>query len=190
MSKHETGNKDPDAQLGEAGIDQSVEKIRDIIFGGQMRDYSRRFEALERRIAAESERLARDVENRLENLEAFVRKEFDMLSERLGQEKAERLRDRDAGKSQLDTLRGQAEMQFDELGERLSAEARTLRSDFHDQTVDLTSAMQRDREQLEAKLDGEARELEDRKVAREDLAALFTELALRLKREFDLPDGS
>ena len=37
--------------------DRNVEQIRDILFGGQMRDYERRFQELDARIAAELSRL-------------------------------------------------------------------------------------------------------------------------------------
>ncbi len=188
-SKPDTETGKSSEALSDSAADQNVDKIRDILFGGQMRDYARRFETMERRIAAETERLARDMDKRLEGLEAFVRKELDMLSERLAQEKHERLKGRDALQGSLEQLRQETEAQFGEFDERVNAEMRTLRSDLHDQNVDLTGLVQQSREAVEARLEAESRELEDSKVAREDLAGLFSEVALRLKRDFDLPEG-
>ena len=47
----------------------SVDQIRDIIFGAQMRDYEERFSALEARLIDEARALRQDVQNRFEALE-------------------------------------------------------------------------------------------------------------------------
>ena len=44
-------------------------------------------------------------------------------------------------------------------------------------------------DQMTAELQKEADELADKKLAREDLAALLTEAATRLKKDFKLPKG-
>lgn len=188
-SKPDTDTGKATDVLPDASADQNVDKIRDILFGGQMRDYARRFETMERRITAEAERLAGDIDKRLDNLEGFVRKELDMLSERLAQEKQERTKGRDVLQSGQEQLRQDTQAQFSEFDERVTAEMRTMRADLHDQNVDLTGLVQQSREAVEARLEAEAGDLQDTKVAREDLAGLFSEVALRLKRDFDLPEG-
>ena len=55
-----------------------VDKIRDIIFGGQMREYASRFEQLEKSVIDRIDRLSRDMEKRL-----------DQLTQRLATEKEE-----------------------------------------------------------------------------------------------------
>ena len=61
--------------LAEAGPD-NVEKIRDIIFGGQMRDYDRRFSRLEERVLKETSDLRSEITRRLQELEDFAKQEF------------------------------------------------------------------------------------------------------------------
>lgn len=53
----------------------SVDQIRDIIFGAQMRDYEERFSALESRLIDEARALREDVQNRFEALEQNLQAE-------------------------------------------------------------------------------------------------------------------
>ena len=78
--------------------DPNVNKIRDILFGGQMRDYDRRFAELDSRLAADVERLSKDLSARMDNLESYIARELATLTERLTQEKTERSADREASR--------------------------------------------------------------------------------------------
>src|SRR4051794_5479853 len=69
-----------EAEEAEVG---NIDKIREIIFGGQMRDYSKRFATLETRVIKESVELREDTRKRFEVLEMFIKREFEALSERL-----------------------------------------------------------------------------------------------------------
>ncbi len=68
----------------------NVDKIRDILFGSQMRDYDKRFGRLEDRLIKDAESLRDEMKKRFETLEAFVQKELESLGVRLKTEKAER----------------------------------------------------------------------------------------------------
>ena len=50
---------DPKKPAADGGADRNVDQIRDILFGGQMRDYERRFQDLNQRFEAELVRLRR-----------------------------------------------------------------------------------------------------------------------------------
>ena len=68
----------------------NVDKIRDILFGSQMRDYDKRFGRLEERLIKDAESLRDEMKKRFETLENFVQKELESLGQRLKTEKAER----------------------------------------------------------------------------------------------------
>ena len=68
----------------------NVDKIRDILFGSQMRDYDKRFGRLEDRLIKDAEALRDEMKRRFESLEAFVQKELESLGQRLKAEKSER----------------------------------------------------------------------------------------------------
>ena len=51
----------------------NIDKIREILFGGHMRDYDRRFSRVEEQLVKESLELREDTRKRFEALEAFVK---------------------------------------------------------------------------------------------------------------------
>src|SRR5262249_23570544 len=68
----------------------NIDKIRDILFGANMRDYEQRSARLEEALKKESSDLRESTRHHLENLEAFVHKEFAAIDARLNAERAER----------------------------------------------------------------------------------------------------
>jgi len=61
----------------------NIDKIRDILFGGHIRDYEKRFMRVEERLTKESLDLREDTRRRFESLEQFIKSEFAALAERL-----------------------------------------------------------------------------------------------------------
>src|SRR5215510_8427023 len=72
------------------GPGENVDRIRDILFGAQMREYAQRFRQLEERIARETGELKAEVRRHLEFVESHTRQETEALAERLGSERSER----------------------------------------------------------------------------------------------------
>lgn len=170
--------------------DPNVNKIRDILFGGQMRDYDRRFAELDSRLAADVERLAKDLSTRMDNLESYIARELGAITERLAQEKNERAADREASQEEMRELAKQSSQQLSALDEQASTEVRSLRTALLQQSNEMAEMLREAHEALAAETKKQSQSLEDRKVAREELAAMLSEVALRLNGEFDLPDGS
>src|SRR5580693_3048244 len=77
------------AAAGEASAG-NIDKIRDILFGSNMRDYEQRFARLEEALKKESADLRDTTRRHLESLEAFVHKELAALEGRLNVERDER----------------------------------------------------------------------------------------------------
>lgn len=170
-----------------SGADRNVDQIRDILFGGQMRDYERRFQELNQRIEADFEGLRQDQERRFAQLD----KRLDEQVEKIGRALRQEVSDRAAATDDLETrLLQSARTQRSELTaaidtlnhelssgeERLRAALAELEAALKDQAGRLTQSLTRSRDELRGE-----------KVGRDDLAALLTEVALRLKGDFDLP---
>lgn len=181
--KHLVGAGNPVTEDAE----QNVDKIREILFGGQMRDYQRRFDDLENTLASATERLRHDMVNRLDGLEGFVRRELELLSERIAGEKRERAAEREKVLSDLGDSRRRVDEAINRLDEQTAQEARALRAALQEKSAELAELIQHSRDDFNSTLTRQANSLEDRKVGREDLAALLSEVALRLNRELDLP---
>lgn len=170
-------------------IDGNVDKIREILFGGQMRDYEGRFADLEKRLSQRIDRMEAELEKRIERLNTYAKREVDKLSERLKAERKDRLADGKSGARDLKDLSQQVESWFGEVEDRLDVESKDLRNALHDQSEELAALIAETRDHLNAALSSETRALDDAKLAREDLAGLLSEVAMRLKKDFKLPQG-
>ena len=172
---------DADAAAG------NVDKIREIIFGGQMRDYDRRFSKLEQRLLNESEHLHRDLDKRIDDLEPLVRKELHKLGDHVQKERGERMEADKRLRKELQELDEKTAQRASELDEKLNTEAREIRDQLRNQDKALRDAMREMRDELSKALASETDRLSADKVSRGALADLMTEVAMRLNQEFDLP---
>ena len=182
-------NKSQSSDASAEDIEGNVDKIRQILFGGQMRDYEQRFDAMEKRLTQNVERVSREFERRLEKLDTYTRREVDKLGDQLKTERKDRTIDDKKAAGELQNLVEQVETWFAEVDEQLASEAKGLRKALLDQSEELSTYVQETYDQMTAELQKEADELADKKLAREDLAALLTEAATRLKKDFKLPKG-
>jgi 23S rRNA pseudoU1915 N3-methylase RlmH len=69
---------------------QSVDKIREIIFGNQMQDYDKRFARLEDELHKKLTELSDATHKRLDSIETFIKKEVEALNDRLKNEQSMR----------------------------------------------------------------------------------------------------
>lgn len=182
------GTKQTPTTQGEVE-DENVDKIRDILFGGQMRDYEKRFADMEKRLTTHVERLSVDFDKRIERLNNFTKREVDKLSEQIRAERKDRISDDKQSAKELKDYSQQVETWFGEVEEQLDAETKDLRTALHDQNEDLSALVRETRNDLNESLTDETRELADVKLGREDLAGLLSEVALRLQKDFKLPKG-
>ena len=173
---------------GEVREGQNVDKIRDILFGSQMRDYEKRFVRLEERLAKASDALRDDLKKRFDSLESFVQQEIEALGQRLKTEKTERA---DALKELTREARDNAknlEKKLSQLEEQLSSAQGDLRSRILDQSKALGNEIRKAQTEMEAALEREVEALRHEKTDRETLGDMFSELGLRLKGELELPE--
>ena len=68
----------------------NMDKIRDILFGAQMREYETRFARLEESLQKESADLRDTTKRRFDALESYVKKEMEALQSRVKAERDER----------------------------------------------------------------------------------------------------
>ena len=167
----------------------NVEQIRDILFGVQMRDYEKRFSALEARLTKEAADLREDIRARFETLEQAMRQQFAGLTESLTHERQHRTgavqevtdhvraltQDVETRAAHLDT---QARTNHDALRDRLEHESRTLGDEIKNRF-----------EALSATVEQHASTLHGAKADRSALASLFTEMARRLETGTTAPDA-
>ena len=165
----------------------SLDKVRDILFGGQMRDVDRRFARLEERLLKETNDIKEDVKRRLDALERYVRQENESLA---GQIKAEH-DDRVGSDNRLDRDLKDAtqalEKRISALDDQLAKSQRELRQLMLEQQQQLSADIRQKIDEVLAALAREAHELRTDKADRSALAAMLTEMAMRLNNEFRIP---
>jgi CHASE3 domain sensor protein len=172
---------------GEIREGANVDKIRDILFGSQMRDYDKRFGRLEERLAKAADALRDDLKKRFDSLESFVQQEVESIHQRLKTEKSERV---EALKELTRETRDSAKTldhRLSQLDEHLSSAQGELRGRILDQSKTLLNEIQKAHSEMESSLEREAESLRNDKTDRATLADLLTEMALRLKDELELP---
>lgn len=170
-----------------AAADRNVDQIRDILFGGQMRDYDRRFQDFNDKLEADMARLQETQSQRISQLEQRFDEQIDKLGKLLRQEVQDRTRSTDDLETRVQqaarTARDEVNTAIDNLGKDLAGTDERLRRALDE----LGQNLARQSSEAEAALGRTGARLQADKVGRQDMAALLTELALRLNGEFDLP---
>jgi hypothetical protein len=69
---------------------ESLDKVRDILFGGQMRAVESQLRGVEERLRQENEAIRADLARQVESLDTFIRSEVQILNERLAAERTKR----------------------------------------------------------------------------------------------------
>ena len=165
----------------------NIDKVRDLLFGGQMRDYDRKFARLEERLVKETGELRDEVRKRLAGLEAYMKTEVESLSERLRVEQDARSSGvKDLGRELRETAQ-QVEQRISQLDEVVARGHRDLRQQLHTQHQELGDDIRQRVEDVLARLAREAHELRTDKADRSALASLLTEMAMRLTGELRAP---
>ena len=163
----------------EAGA-ASIDKVRDILFGTQLREFDRRFARLEERLLKETNDLKEDLRSRLDALELYARKENDTLADQIKSEHDGRVEAAAGLSRELQEAAKGLERRSAALDEQLSKAQRELRQQILEQHQRLSDEIRKRADDLLAALARESRELRSDKADRTTLAALFNELAMRL----------
>jgi hypothetical protein len=166
----------------------NLEKVRDILFGNQMREVDRRFARLEERIVKETRDLKDDIKRRLDALEAYATKETETLAGHIRQEHGDRVEANTRFARELADTAGAFERRTASLDEQLAKGQREIRQHILEQQQRLSEDMRERIDEVLAALARETHELRTDKTDRMALASLLKEMAMRLTDEFRLPD--
>jgi len=180
----EASNGQPTNAATEAG---NVDKIRDILFGGQMRDYDKRFARLEERLIRESTELREENRQAVAALETFVKKELEALTHRLQNEQQGRESSIQSLARELHETARTLEARLSQFDNQTTAAHRDLREQILEQSKALSDEMRRRHEDMGSMLQREVADLNHQKTDRTALSSLFTEIAMRLNQDFKLP---
>ena len=186
-SKNASNKPDGKAAPLEDASSGNLDKVRDILFGGQARDIDRRFQRLEDRLLKETAELKDDIRKRLTTLEQFVKQEAASLAERIKTEHDERTdATKDLAREAHDSAKA-FEKKTGMLDDQISRAQRDLRQQILDLHQRMSDELKQKVDEMIARLNNEAAELRNDKTDRTALAALLTEMAMRLTNELSIP---
>jgi DNA anti-recombination protein RmuC len=161
----------------------SVEKIREILFGSQIKNYETRFARLEEALARETSEIKDTMRRRLDSLEAFFKSETESLAARLKSERDEREETLNNISRELKTSAAQLSKKILDLDNRVAQDRSASRQELMAESRKLLDEIRQRNESLSALLETRVQELRHAKTDRSALAAHFVELAVRLKDE-------
>jgi len=174
-------------QGADAANPASLDKVRDILFGNHMRDVERRFTRLEERLLKDTSDLKDDVRRRLDTLEAFVRREHESLEAQIKSERSDRVDAHGGLSNELKETTRSFERRVTTLDEQQSKGQREIRQQMLEQHQRLSGDLQQKVEEILGALSRTATELRTDKADRATIAALLTEVAMRLTDDFRIP---
>lgn len=159
---------------------ESLDKVRDILFGGQMRAVEGRLQALEERMLHEQAQMRADLGNQLSAVEADVRRELRSLAEQAAADRAKRAEELKAlGADLRDALRGleRRHVKLEELTGKADAE---LRDGILEQARTVSAQIERLTQRLTSDLNREVAGLRHDKADVATLVGVFSDMAGRL----------
>ncbi|MBU7586697.1 MAG: hypothetical protein KAF91_28195 [Nostoc sp. TH1S01] len=165
------------------GETNSLDKVRDILFGSQIREIDKRFARLEERLISELVNVRDETRKRLDALESYIKQEVDSLTEQLKKEQLERDAVMRSHSEEQKNINLSLENKIAQIDEQATSRQRELRDQILNQSKNLQDDLQKKYEEILAVLNRETQELQKDKTDRSKLAALFTELAIRLNAD-------
>lgn len=166
----------------------NLDKIRDILFGTQARDYEKRFKRLEERFSKDNMHLRDDMVQRLKSLEELVNSELESLSEKTKTERQERYAAIQDLQSEIAGVKTEINNRITQMDEQLDKDLKQLRQQMHNRFQELSTQLRQQNDTLQTLMKQEVAQLQEDKINRTDLAAFFTEFAVRLNRDFNSAD--
>ena len=169
---------------------ESLDKVRDILFGTQMRAVDSRLQGLEERLREEHEALRNDFARQVESLDTFIRSEVNTVTERLSAESRKRSEDLKGLAAEIKEAIRALERRHVKLEEAANMADASLRDQLLQQSATAANELAKLGDRLGAELKRSHAELSHAKTDRTALASLLTDMAARLAGPDKAPDKS
>ncbi|MDX2194357.1 MAG: hypothetical protein NW201_13460 [Gemmatimonadales bacterium] len=160
---------------------ESLDKVRDILFGSQMRSVDARLKSVEDRFQRDLAQLRADAGRQLADTEAQLRQQLRELGDRLAAESAERTRRMDAVHAELTAALRDLERRHVALEQKGDLADAELRDQLLQGFTALQGELAQARERLARDLENSNRWLDAKKADLGALATLFGDVTSRLQ---------
>ncbi len=162
---------------------ENLDKVRDILFGGQMRAVDQRLAALEARFQKEVDALRSDTAKRSADLENFFKKQMESLTKKLQGERSKRTDDLKALNAEVQDGFKSLDKQLAKLDDASSKADADLRTAILEHTQTVAEQTQKISDDFSAELRQAVQELRGEKLDTASLIQLFSDMALHLSED-------
>lgn len=162
---------------------ESLDKVRDILFGGQMRAVESRLQGLEERIMREQAAMRTDFAKQLADLDASAKRDAQTLGERLAAERTKRTEELKALSSEMKEALRSLEKRHVKLEELTTLSDAEIRDQILQQSRAITAEIERLSQRVSADLNREVASLRNDKTDVSAIVSVFSDMATRLAGE-------
>ena len=162
---------------------ENLDKVRDILFGGQMRAVDQRLASLEARFQRDLKGLRTDTGKQLSDLEAFFKKEIESQTEKLQAERSKRSDDLKRLSAEVKDGFKNLEKRLGKLDDTTSKADADLRTAILEHTKTVTAQLKKVSDEFSSELQQAVMELRGEKLDTATLIQLFSDMALHLTED-------
>lgn len=159
---------------------ESIEQVRDLLFGGQMRMVDSRIQSLDERLLHETSALRTEFERQIGDLDGSIKKELGRHAERLASERTKRVEDLKALNTELREALKALERRHQSLEETAGLADAELRDHLVKNAASFSSELTRTGERITSELQRITTQLQSEKLDSAAIAAGLTDLAAKL----------
>ena len=171
--------------IDETAEADNVDKIRDILFGNQMRDVDKRFASLEKSLTNDLAAMRNENALQIESLKTYIESEIEILGSKLSSEEKSRIED-------VDDLDGRVKQQAKQIDKKIADVVKSLDKTSRDtnqkilkQTQDFGNELTKQISETRDRMDDQREALSAAKVDKQVLSEVLNALALQIN-----PDDS
>jgi endonuclease III len=156
--------------------DESIGKIRDILFGNNISEIDKRFNSVEQNLQEMITTLKDEIQKKLHSFDDYFKSEISTVLDQLKKEQATRNQAVDKLNKELEKVNQAIEAGNDEMKANIR-DVRAKMMDHYKENADSISALDKELKKLISK---EVNQLTDSKVDRKALAVMLSDVALKL----------
>src|SRR5512138_294645 len=162
---------------------ESLDKVRDILFGGQMRAVESRLQGLEERIMREQSAMRTDFAKQLADLDASAKRDAQTLGERLAAERTKRTEELKALSAEIKEILRSLEKRHVKLEELSGLADAEIRDQILQQSRAIGAEIERLSQRVTTDLNREVASLRNDKTDVSAIVGVFSDMATRLAGE-------
>jgi len=162
---------------------ESLDTVRDILFGGQMRAVESRLQGLEERLMREQAVIRSDFDKRLADLDASAKRDAQTLGDRLNAERTKRTEELKALSAEIKEILRSLEKRHVKLEELSGLADAEIRDQILQQSRAIGAEIERLSQRVSTDLNREVASLRNDKTDVSAIVGVFSDMATRLAGE-------